>query len=250
MNGDNKAELLSIWNNGDIHAYTFNGDVYDGANTIVASGFSDPTRVKYGDVDGDGNAELLNVWSDGNVHAYTFNGSVYDGANSVVAGGFGDGANLNVADIDGNGRVELMATFADGGTRAYWYNTTTKKYDGATSKIIASGFTDPFARKFADIDGDRKAELAGIWGNGDIHAYTYNGSAYDGTNTVVAQGFSSPVMTKFGDIDGVRDSAGKFHAELMATFADGGTRAYWYNTTTKKYDGTTSKIIASGFTKP
>ncbi|MEV4826793.1 VCBS repeat-containing protein [Micromonospora sp. NPDC049257] len=260
LTGDGQDEIVAIRPNGDVYAYRNRGwsdpKVYDGPdNRLVASGFTDPLRTKFADVDGDGRAEIIAVFSNGDVHAYHNQGwdapQVYDGANQkLVASGFTDPLRTTFADVDGDGRAEIIAVFSNGDVHAYrnqgW--DAAKVYDGANQKLVASGFTDTPRTKFADIDGDGRAEIIALYGNGEVHTYRNQGwdaaKVYDGANQrVVASGFTDPRSTKFGRISADNRD------EIVSIYANGDVHAYvnqgWG--AAKVYDGANQRVVASGF---
>ncbi|WP_371785185.1 FG-GAP-like repeat-containing protein [Streptosporangium subroseum] len=207
LDGDGRDEIVSFFPDGTVHAYRNRGwndaTVYNGNDQkVVASGFTDPSRAKFGDVDGDGRAELISFFPDGTVHAYRNRGwndaTVYNGNDQkVVASGFTDPSTAKFADIDGDGRAELVSFFGDGTVHAYrnrgWSDATV--YNGNDQKVVASGFTEPFTAKFADIDGDGRAELVSFFADEVVHAYRNRGwndaTVYNGNDQkIVASGFT------------------------------------------------------------
>ncbi|WP_218825637.1 FG-GAP repeat domain-containing protein, partial [Streptosporangium subroseum] len=114
VDGDGRAELVSFFPDGTVHAYRNRGwsdaTVYNGNDQkVVASGFTDPSTAKFGDLDGDNRDELVSFFGDGTVHAYRNRGwsdaTVYNGNDQkVVASGFTDPARAKFGDVDGDGR--------------------------------------------------------------------------------------------------------------------------------------------------
>ncbi|MFF0309901.1 FG-GAP-like repeat-containing protein [Streptosporangium sp. NPDC004379] len=260
LDGDGRDELIGIWADGTVHAYRNAGwdaaKVYDGVDTkVVASGFTDPERTKFADLDGDGRAEIIGIWADGSVHAYRNAGwdapKVYDGVDvKVVASGFKDATRTTFADVDGDGRDDLVGPYANGDVHVYrnlgWDAATV--FDGNVQKVVASGFSAP-GTKFADVDGDGRAEIMAFYANGDVHVYRNLGwdaaKVFDGNvQKVVASGFGDQSRTKFGDLDG------DGRAEIVSIFADKTVHAYrnlGWDASPNVYDGNVQKIVASGF---
>ncbi|MEV0385664.1 VCBS repeat domain-containing M23 family metallopeptidase [Nonomuraea sp. NPDC050643] len=261
LDGDGRDEIIRIWTDGNVTAYRNRGwdaaKVYDGPDSkLVAQGFTEALRTKFADLDGDGRAEIVRIWADGDVTAYRNRGwdaaKVYDGPDSkLVAEGFADSAGTRFADLDGDGRAEIVRIWADGNVTAYrnrgW--DAAKVYDGPDSKLVAQGFTNVPRVRFADLDGDGRAEIVRIWADGSVTAYRNRGwdaaKVYDGPDSrTVAEGFTDALRTKFGDLDG------DGRAEIVRIWADGNVTAYrnrgW--DAAKVYDGPDSRTVAQGFT--
>ncbi|WP_203995272.1 FG-GAP repeat domain-containing protein, partial [Sphaerisporangium rufum] len=262
IDGDGREDLVAFWGDGTVHVYRnvgWDGRVFDGVDTkVVASGFTDPEQAKLADLDGDGRAELMSIFPDGSVHAYRNLGwgsaKVFDGGvQKVVASGFKDATRTSFADVDGDGRADLVGGRSDGSVHVYrnlGWDASPNVYDGNVQKVVASGFSAP-GTKFADIDGDGRAEIMAFYANGDVHVYRNLGwdaspNVFDGNvQKVVASGFKDASRTKFGDLDG------DGRAEIVSIFADKTVHAYrnlGWDATPNVYDGNVQKIVASGFT--
>ncbi|WP_084959522.1 FG-GAP repeat domain-containing protein [Thermoactinospora rubra] len=252
LDGDGRQEVVSVRTNGDVYAWRneggWSGTTYP-AGRLVAQGFSDPVRVRFADIDGDGRDEILSVGRSGDVVAYRNRGwdqaKVYDGPDSkLVAQGFTDPVRVRFADIDGDGRDEIISIGGNGDVIAYrnlgW--SAPKVYDGPASKLVAQGFGAPAQVKFADIDGDGRAEILTV--NGDVIAYRNLGwdapKVYDGpASKLVAQGFRDADTVHFPEIDGDR------RHEIANSVGNGSLIAYrnlgW--SAPKVYDGPVSKVL-------
>ncbi len=109
--------------------------------------------------------------------------------------------------------------------------------------IIATGMTNDNVH-FADLDGDRGAEIITVLPDGQVKAW-HNGRGFaempwDG-DTIIASGFSNETL-HLADLDG----DGK--AEIATALPDGQVKA-WHNGrgfAEMPWDGNT--IIATGFT--
>ncbi|WP_344397089.1 VCBS repeat domain-containing M23 family metallopeptidase [Actinomadura alba] len=154
VDGDGLGELVQVRSNGDVVAYRNLGwnaaRVYDsGQNKLVATGFTDPVSTKFADVDNDGRVELVQVRSNDDVVAYRNLGwnaaRVYDsGQNKLVATGFTDPVRTKFGDLNGDpAGAEIISIRPNGDVVAYrnlgW--NAPKVYDGAESKLVATGFT-------------------------------------------------------------------------------------------------------------
>jgi hypothetical protein len=150
LNGDGRDELISIFPNGDVHAYLnqgWSGTTYSGTSQkLVAQGFRDPTRTKFADLNADGRDEIISIFENGEVHAYLnqgWSGTTYSGTNQkLVAQGFKKPFATFFGNIDGAGGEELISIFDNGDVHAYrnrgW--NATSVYTGADQKLVAQGF--------------------------------------------------------------------------------------------------------------
>jgi hypothetical protein len=262
--GDFRDEILSVGFNGITTAYlnrgwNASGGVYHGPDSqTVARGFA-PPATKFGDMDGDGRDEIIGISNDGTVAAYRnrgwgASGGVYTGSDSkIVALGFRDHEATKFADLNGDGRDEIIGISDDGRVVAYHnrgWTTAGGVYDGADSKVVALGFRNFTATKFADLNGDGRDEIIGIGNDGTVTAYRNRGwdaagGVYTGSDSkLVAQGFRHHAATKFGDIDGDgRD-------EILGISSNGTVTAYrnrGWDAAGGVYAGSDSKTVALGF---
>jgi VCBS repeat protein len=155
LDGDRKADVLSVQPNGDVRAWRnclgFAPMPWCGDNVIIASGITDPTAAFFPDLDGDGRADIAYVQPGGEIRAWHngigFGPTPWRGDNVVIATGFA-AATTKFADLDGDGKSEIMAVQANGEVRA-WHNImgfapTPWRGDNV---VVATGVTDP-ARAF------------------------------------------------------------------------------------------------------
>ncbi|MFC7529286.1 FG-GAP-like repeat-containing protein [Actinoplanes sp. GCM10030250] len=262
--GDFRDEIVSVGYTGATWAYlnrgwNASGGVYYGPDSArVANGFH-PPATRFADLDGDGRDEIIGIDGNGTAGAYRNRGwgaagGVYAGADSkVVALGFRDWEATKFADVNGDGRDDLIGIDSNGSVRAYRNRGWTAAggvFDGADSKVVALGFRNFTATKFADLNGDSRDEILGIDGNGTVVAYRNRGwdaagGVYTGSDSkTVALGFRNHAATKFGDIDGDgRD-------EILGIDPSGTVVAYrnrGWDAAGGVYTGSDSKMVALGF---
>ncbi|MFF3109369.1 CHAP domain-containing protein [Kitasatospora sp. NPDC057904] len=218
---DPEGTLRAWHNDGGMNTMPF------GNSVIIGQGFMDPTRVKFADLDGDGRADLvydqpannplndadgtLRAWhNDGGMNTMPFGNSV------IIGQGFTDPTHVHLADLDGDGRADLIydqpannpQNDPDGTLRA-WHNDngfTTAPF--GDSVIIGQGFMDPTRVKFADLDGDGRADLVYDQpannpqndADGTLRAW-HNDSGMNtmpfGNSIIIGQGFTNPTSTYF-----------------------------------------------------
>ncbi|GAA3129738.1 VCBS repeat-containing protein [Streptosporangium carneum] len=143
---------------------------------------------------GDGRADIATVMPNGDVKAW-HNGAGFShmpwDADAVIGLGFTKD-NLHFADLDGDGDKEIIAVMPNGDVKA-WRNGAgfgPMPWDGDT--VIGLGFTSDNLH-FADLDGDRKAEIMAVMPNGDVKAW-HNGRGFShmpwDADTVIGLGFA------------------------------------------------------------
>jgi len=188
LDGDGRVELIHVRADGVIHAYR-NGLGLDGwpwtSEHDVGFGWTgDPGRVRFADIDGDGRAELIDLRLDGTIHAYR-NGRGLDGwpwttEHDIGFGWTDDPQRVRFADLTGDGRAELIDLRADGVIHAYRNGRGLDGWPWTSEHDIGFGWTgDPGRVRFADVDGDARAELVHLRTDGVIHAYR-NAQGLDG----------------------------------------------------------------------
>jgi lysophospholipase L1-like esterase len=168
----------------------------------IAAGVGAPSsQVQFADFNGDGRDDYLVVAANGAVHAWINNGG--DGAGGwidggQVAGGTGAPASsvIRFADLDGDGRADYLVLATNGAVTA-WINNGG---DGGGGWIgrgqIATGTGAPGSQvRFADVDGDRKADYLVLADNGSMTAWINNNAASGGgwvARGLVASGTGAP----------------------------------------------------------
>ncbi|GAA0626697.1 family 43 glycosylhydrolase [Kribbella sandramycini] len=208
LNDDGRKEIIAIQPNGEIHAWLnwggFRVNPF-GNSVVIATGFTQPDRVKFADLDDDGRAELILVTGDqyGNVRAWHNDGAFSTmpyGDDTIIADGFTDPARTFFADIDGDGRDEIAAVQV-GGEVVAWHNDrgfAPRPY--GDSVLIADGFTVPAEVRFMDLDHDGRDEIASIEPNGEIWAW-HNDEGFTttpyGDMLLIADGFHEPARALF-----------------------------------------------------
>ena len=147
FNGDGKAEVMAVWDDGTLHLYdgkfhpTTPSSNFPTTSVPVTYGGSSWSTVRLltaGDFDGDGIADLMAVWNDGTLHFYKGKG---DGQiepwKQVTYGGstWTTVRQLSAGDFTGNGVADLMAIWNDG---------TVHLYKGDGKGEVAPGIQIPY----------------------------------------------------------------------------------------------------------
>jgi hypothetical protein len=140
---------------------------------------SSPTWITVGDFNGDGKADLAGIWG----------GVVWlrDSATGAWTSGPSDATQLAAGDMDKDGKADLIANYP---TTGVWvqYNSTGPWFNLSTTPAtwITTG----------DFNGDRKADLVGIWGN-EVKVRDSATGVWTTINTS-----SVPTQIAAGDMDG------------------------------------------------
>ncbi len=180
IDGDGKADYLVLQDDGTVQAWINNGGNDRGGwvkRGTFATGTGAPgSKVRFADINADGKADYLVVEKYGVVKAWLNNGGSGRGSwleRGTFAGGVGQPeGRIRFADVNGDGKADYLAVQDDGSVRA-WINKGTdgrgswSEYDG-----FAGGVGEPGSKvRFADIDGDGKADYLVLQDDGVIRAW-------------------------------------------------------------------------------
>ncbi|MGW4215357.1 FG-GAP-like repeat-containing protein [Lentzea sp. NPDC004789] len=211
ISGDARSEIIMVEPTGVVRAYlNVNGD-YPNSSQDIASGWT-PDRTWFADIDGDGKSEIIGVDPDATIKAYRnvngMNGSPFAGA-TVIGSAPGETKRIKFADIDGDGRADRISLDADGRVRVYrnlfGLNDRGQSTAFSTTPVIVKVTTAaPEAVRFADIDGDGKAEFITVNADMSVSAYrNLSGLGYGSYDTSQEIGLGwTPDRTFFADITG------------------------------------------------
>jgi lysophospholipase L1-like esterase len=189
INGDHKADYLDIDPaHGDTRMWRNDGTVENGwvwsPQGSITTG--SPQRIIYADINGDKSADYLQVNADSSVQAWLNGGPNPSGGDwrwypqGTIAGGVGAaGANVRFADINGDNRADYLVVNANGSVQA-WVNGGPNSHGGDmywyAQGTIAGGVGEAGANiRFADINGDNKADYLVAQPNSAVRAWLNGG---------------------------------------------------------------------------
>jgi lysophospholipase L1-like esterase len=231
IDGDGRAEYLVLGPNGSVDAYKYSsGTTWTDLGRIAngSAQWSDK-QVRFADIDGDRKAEYLVLGPNGSVDAYQYaGGTTWNGLGRIANGSAQwTDKQIRFADIDGDGKAEYLVLGPNGSVDAYKYSSGTTWTDLGRIANGSAQWSDKQVR-FADIDGDRKAEYLVLGPNGSVDAYQYaGGTTWNGLGRI-ANGSAqwSDKQVRFADIDGDRK------AEYLVLGPNGSVDAYRHSTGT------------------
>ncbi|KAJ6595006.1 SGNH hydrolase-type esterase domain-containing protein [Mycena vulgaris] len=210
------------------------------------------TAVRFADLNGDGRAEYLWLDTKGATTAFLNLGSGQTGidaaqvqwlASGVIADGVGAARHqVQFADLNGDGRAEYLFVHNDGSVDA-WLNLggpdngpNAAKVGWSPSGTIAAGIgKDGAGVRFADLNGDGRAEYLYLDKNGAMTAYLNLGSSDGGLGAAnvgwLAQGVvaSGPGNGATRDNVILADVNGDGRADYITVTHTGGVVELWIN---------------------
>ncbi|HZM78956.1 MAG TPA: RHS repeat-associated core domain-containing protein [Candidatus Limnocylindrales bacterium] len=172
VNGDSRADLVRIWNNGDAFAQVnlsngagfpaqfFNGPV---------GGWNSSFYNHFADLNGDGKADLIRIWNNGGTAwaqvslstgvgypAPSWNASIGTWNTSLIDDEF--------ADINGDGRPDLLRIYRNGVDKY----AEIRPYDGrgfptASFNGPIGGWSENWKSHLVDVSGDGKTDVVTLW---------------------------------------------------------------------------------------
>ncbi|NKE58354.1 hypothetical protein FXN61_16590 [Lentzea sp. PSKA42] len=255
ISGDRYDEIVQVQSDGNVSAYLNVGGDYPQASQHIGSGWSND-RTWFADIDGDGKSEIIGVEPDGRIKAFKnvngMNGFPY--IDPIFIGSApGEMRRIKFADIDGDGRDDRVSIDTDGRVRVYrnlfGMNERGQSTAFSTSPVIVKVTTAaPEAIRFADIDGDGKAEFitvnaderTTVWAYRNLSGLDYG--TYD-TPQEIGSGWT-PDRTFFADITG----DGK--AEIISVRPDSSVWSFTNYNGLNSYPYAESRMIGSGWADP
>ncbi|KAJ6600731.1 hypothetical protein B0H10DRAFT_2083067 [Mycena sp. CBHHK59/15] len=204
------------------------------------------TAVRFADLNGDGRAEYLWLDTKGATTAFLNLGSSATGSMAslwVIATGVGAARHqVQFADLNGDGRAEYLWVHDDGSVDA-WLNLGGPDDGPDAAKVtwfpagsIATGIGEDGAGvRFADLNGDGRAEYLWLDENGAMTAYLNLGSSQGGTGAAnvgwLPQGVVATGPANGATRDNVilADVNGDGRADYLTVTHTGGVVELWIN---------------------
>ncbi|MGW4383781.1 FG-GAP-like repeat-containing protein [Kitasatospora sp. NPDC004531] len=232
FDGDGRADYIVVEDSGAIRVFlNRGGDGHGGWQDYgqVATGLtSDKARVRFADFDGDGRADYIVLQPSGAVGVFKNNGGDGHGGwqdlGQVATGLTGNADQVRFADFDGDGRADYVITQADGSVGVF--RNTNGAGGWQDLGKVANGVTSDRSRiRFADINGDGRADYNIINPDGSITSYTNNGGDTGGGWTLRAK--IAAGTTTDQNVVHFADVTGDGSADYL--IVNGPTNAFAYN---------------------
>ncbi|WP_157513107.1 LamG-like jellyroll fold domain-containing protein [Lentzea albidocapillata] len=255
ISGDRNDEIISVQSDGFVNAHLNVNGEYPSSAQHIGSGWS-KDRTWFADIDGDGKSEIIGVESDGRIKAFKnvngMNGFPYVDQ-YFIGTAPGDTKRIKFADIDGDGRDDRISLDDDGRVRVYrnlfGMNEVGQSTAFSTTPVIVKVTgAAPEAIRFADIDGDGRAEFitvnpderTTVWAHRNLGGLGYG--TYD-TPQEIGSGWT-PDRTFFADITG----DGK--AEIIAVRPDSSVWSYTNHNGLTSFPYADPNRVGLGWTDP
>ncbi|MEU4352027.1 FG-GAP-like repeat-containing protein [Streptomyces sp. NPDC023838] len=186
FDGDRRPDYLTVADNGNVEVYLNRGGDghggWEGLGKVAMGLTNDRNRVRFADWDGDGKADYLLINTDGSVEAYLNQGGDGHGGwnaiGKIARGTTTDPGKVRFADWDGDGRTDYL-TFNDSGAVTAYLNrggdlVPNSGWDGI-GQITTGASSDRSRVRFADNDGDGKADYYLVKPDGKVDLYLNRG---------------------------------------------------------------------------
>ncbi|MFD3548610.1 FG-GAP-like repeat-containing protein [Streptomyces sp. NPDC058655] len=183
FDGDRKPDYITIADNGAVSVWLNRGG--DGAGgwtelgQVAVGTTTDRSRVRLADFDGDGKFDYLVINPDGTVKAWLNRGgdkvAPWQEVGQVASGVTADVSKVRFADWDGDGRTDYIV-FNDANNFEVYLNRggdSVAPWQGIGKVTTATN--DRARVRFADSDGDGKADYYVVKANGGVDLYLNRG---------------------------------------------------------------------------
>ncbi|RPA74879.1 hypothetical protein BJ508DRAFT_339604, partial [Ascobolus immersus RN42] len=264
INGDGRDDYLILGANGTVRALINDGGVRSGnggAHPWTDAGTINPkvseivggAKVHFADVNGDGMADYLLVYNGGNVRCwlqqgrnsesgffnseYTPFGVIVDGAEDAT------GDNIRFADVTGDGFADLIVQYAGGASKVFLNNhkivagTDSRPggYFATPPTLLAEGVNGVDGRlvRYADMDGDGKADYLILYDGGSMRGFRNTGNIPGGGQETNFEDFGVNIAEVPAGVEGssvrLADLTGDGRVDYLSISADGSLDV-WRNT--------------------
>ncbi|QLE76313.1 VCBS repeat-containing protein [Streptomyces rectiverticillatus] len=261
IDGDGKVDYLVVEDNGAVRAWVNKGGDGRGGwadyGTIAKGAGAPGSKVRFADINADGKADYLIVEDNGAVRAWVNKGGDGRGGwadyGTIAKGAGAPGSKVRFADINADGKADYLIVEDNGAVRAFINDGGDNRGGWTNYGTIAKGAGAPGSKvRFADINGDRKADYLIVEDNGAVRAFINDGGDNRGGWTdygTIAKGAGAPgSKVRFADINGDRKAdylIVEDNGAVRAFINDGGdNRGGWtnYGTIAKGTGAPSSKV--------
>ncbi|MFF9050222.1 FG-GAP-like repeat-containing protein [Streptomyces erythrochromogenes] len=186
FDGDRRPDYITIADNGAVSVWLNRGGDPAGANgwqgmgQVAVGTTTDRSRVRLADFDGDGRADYLVINANGSVNVWLNRGgdevAPWKPLGQVASGLTTDPGKVRFADWNGDGRTDYLL-FNDKGAVDVHINRggdQVAPWQGI-GRVTTGATTDPGRVRFADGDGDGKADYYAVKPDGKVDLYLNRG---------------------------------------------------------------------------
>ena len=224
FDGDGRMDYVTLASSGAMSVFLNRGGDgrggWVGLGQVATGTTPDASRVRLADFDGDGRADYLTLSSSGAVSVFLNRGGDgrggWVGLGQVAPGTTADASRVRFADHDGDGRTDYL-TFSSSGAVQVYLNRGGDVSGGAGWQPlgqVAPGTTADASRvRFADLDGDRRADYIMLDGNGAVVTYLNRGG--DGYGGYLGLGRTAPGVTTNTGLVSFADFTGDGNADYV-----------------------------------
>ena len=197
FNGDGKADVAGVWNNGgktSVAVFLSDGTKFPGWTqwSDRDGGWGDSVKWFAGDFNGDGKTDIGAAWNNGGRTTLTVRQSTGSGFTpahwSLDAGSWSKSSVFASGDFNGDGRSDVAELWNDLGQNsiAVSLSTGAQFSDPAAWSVRDGGWIQGNAVKWVvgDFNGDKRSDIAAVWNNGNTNTMTVRRST--GTGFVAA----------------------------------------------------------------
>ena len=151
---------------------------YSSSAQVGTGGWQNYSALASGDVDGDGRADMVAVSPSGGLYLSLNSGTYPTFGSAVQIGwsGWNNFSRLYLADVNGDGYADLVG-ITRGGAVYLYQNQPGARQPFINGALIAGGWNAYPALTVADVDGDGRADVVSIDGNGVLWLMHNTGSA-------------------------------------------------------------------------
>ncbi|EAU69455.1 FG-GAP-like repeat-containing protein [Stigmatella aurantiaca] len=234
FDGDGRMDYLTVASSGAVSVFlNRGGDGRGGWAPIgqIATGLTtDSNRVRFADFNGDGKADYLLIDTNGSVQVYLNRGGDGRGGwepiGQIAGGVTTDASRVRFADHDGDGKTDYLVIDATGEVQAYLNRGGDGRGGWVVLGRIATGTTNDSNRvRFADLDGDNRADYSVIAADGSVQTYLNRGG--DGLGGWLLLGKTAAGLTNNAAQVSFADFTGDGNADyLMADLSNNAVTVY------------------------
>ncbi|MGW5851050.1 FG-GAP-like repeat-containing protein [Streptomyces sp. NPDC055254] len=237
FDADRRPDYITIADNGTVHVWlNRGGDTGGGWETVgqVASGTTtERNRVRLADFDGDGRFDYLVINANGSVDVWLNKGgdkvAPWQGIGQVAAGMTTDVSKVRFADWDGDGRTDYLLFNDDGAVDVYLNRGGDNVAPWQHIGRVTTAANDRGRIRFADNDGDGKADYHYVKPTGGVDLYLNRGGDVVPVNGWQFKGqIASGVTTDHSKVQFV-DFNADTHADYILAGTDGSATVYGWN---------------------